>query len=58
MPFTTENALLVQQVVGETILAILATDLRDKTYTTYDKDRMDYAVGRIISDVRKHWNFK
>lgn len=57
-PYTPKNAIIIQQAVGETILAILATDLRDCTYTTFDRDRNDNVVGRIIRNVRKHWNFE
>lgn len=47
-----------QSIVGETILAILATDHRHAIYTTFDKAAVDGATSRIIDQVRKHWNFK
>ena len=49
---------LLQQVVGETILAILATDTRDITYTTYDRDQVAGVVQRVVTQVQNHWNFK
>lgn len=50
--------LLVKQTVGETILAILATDTRSLVYTTFDKGMVDGTVQRVVDQVRKHWNFK
>ena len=47
-----------QQVVGETIAAILATDYRDLTYTQYDQDRIATATSKIIDAVRNHWSFQ
>ena len=47
-----------QQVVGETIVAILATDHRDLTYTQFDIDRINAATAKIIDAVRNHWNFR
>jgi hypothetical protein len=46
-----------QQVVGETIVAILATDHRDQSYTQFDLDRINTATAKIIDTVRNHWNF-
>ena len=47
-----------QQVVGETIMAILSTDHRDLTYTQFDIDRINTATSKIIDQVRNHWNFQ
>lgn len=47
-----------QQIVGETVLAILATDLKDVIYTTYDQDRVHGIVARVVDSVRNHWDFK
>ena len=49
---------LVKQTVGETILAILATDCRDFVYTTFDRDRADGTISRVVDQVRNHWGFK
>jgi hypothetical protein len=43
------------QLVGETILAILATDTRSMVYTTYDKSVVDAVIGRVIDSVRDHF---
>lgn len=45
-----------QQIVGETVLAILATDCRDFVYTTYDRDRMAGIISRVVDTVRNHWS--
>lgn len=47
-----------QQIVGETITAILATDHRHAVFTTFDRAAIDGATSRIIEQVRNHWNFK
>ena len=47
-----------QQIVGETILAILATDHRHAMFTTFDRAAIDGATARIVDNVTKHWNFK
>lgn len=47
-----------QQIVGETVLAILATDCRDFTYTTFDRDRVQGTIERVVDQVRNHWGFK
>lgn len=49
---------LVQAAVGETILAILATDHRHAMFTTFDKAAIDGATARIVDAVTKHWDFK
>lgn len=46
------------EVVGETILAILAADCREFTRTTYDKDFVDAIISRVVDSVRNHWEFK
>ena len=47
-----------QQIVGETILQILATDHRHAQFTTFDKAAIDGATQRIITNINKHWDFK
>lgn len=46
-----------QQVVGETILAILATDHRHAQFTTFDRAAIEGATARITEAVRKYWSF-
>lgn len=46
---------LVNQTVGECILAILATDTRDVVYTTFDKMMADAVTSRVVDHVRKHF---
>ena len=57
LPYTPENILLVQQVVGETILAVLAADVRDMVYTTHDRGFAPGITSRTVDSIRKHWNF-
>lgn len=47
-----------QQVVGESIVAALCTDLRDITYTTYDRDMISSIVSRVVDQIRNHWEFR
>jgi len=47
-----------QQIVGQTILEILATDHRHAMFTTFDKAAVDGATQRIIDSVKKYWDFK
>lgn len=47
-----------QQVVGETITAILATDLRSMVHTSFDKQLADSITSKVIDSVRNHWSFK
>lgn len=49
------NKLFADQIIGETVLAILATDTRDLVYTTFDKDQVDATMSRIIDQVRNHF---
>lgn len=49
---------LAREIIGETILAIMATDHRHAVFTTFDKSAMDGATQRIVDNVRKHWDFK
>jgi len=46
------------QIVGETIAAIMATDIRDNIYTTYDKQLADGIMHRVVAQVKNHWNFQ
>ena len=47
-----------KQIVGETIFAIMATDIRDNIYTTYDKQLADGIMHRVVAQVKNHWNFQ
>lgn len=47
-----------QQIVGETITAILATDHRHAVFTTFDRAAIDGAIQRIVNNVKNHWDFK
>jgi hypothetical protein len=47
-----------EQVVGQTILEILATDHRHAIFTTFDRAAVDGATGRIVEAVKKYWDFK
>ena len=47
-----------KQIIGETVLAILATDTRDLVYTTYDRDQVSGIIGRVVDQVRNHWSQK
>jgi hypothetical protein len=47
-----------QQIVGETVLAVLAADLRDIVVTTYDVDMANAVVNKILDNIRNHWSFK
>jgi len=43
------------QLIGETILAILATDTRSMVYTTYDKSVVDAVISQVVDSVRNHF---
>jgi hypothetical protein len=47
-----------EQVVGQTILEILATDHRCAVFTTFDKAAVDGATQRIVNNIRKYWDFQ
>jgi len=47
-----------QQVVGETVLAVLATDLREYIATSYDLDMARAVVNKVVDNIRDHWSFK
>jgi hypothetical protein len=49
---------LAQQVVGETITAILCAKFNDIVLTTHDADIAQSTQSCIIDAVRNHWNFK
>lgn len=56
-PYTPKNAIIIEQAVGETILAILAADTRDLIYTTHDKNFVAGVISRVVDSVRSHWKF-
>jgi hypothetical protein len=45
----------VQQVVGEAVLATLATDNRQAVYTTFDKQLVDGTIQRAVNQLRNHF---
>jgi hypothetical protein len=47
-----------QQIVGETVAAILCTDCRSLVYTTHDRAVVDSVIGKVIDQVRDHWSLK
>ena len=47
-----------EQVVGQTILEIQATDHRHAIFTTFDKAAVDGATQRIVNNIRKYWDFQ
>ena len=51
----TNPNVLVAQTIGECVLAILATDCRAMTYTTYDKAVVDGVISRVVDNVRNHF---
>ena len=46
---------ITQQIVGECVLAILATDTRSMVYTTYDKSVVDSVIAKVVDSVRNHF---
>ena len=47
--------LLVKQVVGECVLAILATDTRSLVYTTWDRDMVTGVIRLVVDNVRNYF---
>jgi hypothetical protein len=47
-----------KQIVGQTILEILATDHRCAVFTTFDRNMVDATTQRIVDSVTKYWDFK
>jgi len=43
------------QLVGEVVLAILATDTRQLVYTTYDRDMVGGIISKVVDSVRNHF---
>ena len=43
------------QLIGECVLAVLATDTRPIVYTTYDKSVVDAVISRVVDNVRNHF---
>jgi len=46
-----------QKIVGETILVVLATDLREYIATSYDLDMAQAITAKITNNIREYWNF-
>jgi hypothetical protein len=49
---------LMQQTVGETVLAVLAANIKDLQATTYDYQQTETARTKIVDAIRNHWKFK
>jgi hypothetical protein len=43
------------QLIGETILAILATDTRPFVFTTWDRDQVAGVIAKVVDSVRDHF---
>jgi hypothetical protein len=43
------------QLIGEVVLAILATDTRQIVYTTYDRDQVAGIISKVVDSVRDHF---
>ena len=43
------------QLIGECVLAILATDTRQFVYTTYDRDMVAGIIAKVADQVRDHF---
>ena len=43
------------QLVGECVLAALATDTRQLVYTTYDRDMVGGIISKVVDSVRDHF---
>jgi hydroxylamine reductase (hybrid-cluster protein) len=49
---------LIELVVEECIEAIKRTDLRQVTYTNFDKDRLEYTINTVIKSVQSNFGTK
>jgi len=49
------NNNFANQVIGECVLAVLATDTRSLVYTTYDRDHVAGILSRVVDSVRNHF---
>jgi hypothetical protein len=49
---------LMLQTVGETVLAVLAANIKDLQATTYDHQLTEAARTKIVDNIRNHWKFK
>jgi carbamoylphosphate synthase small subunit len=45
-------------IVGECVLAILATDTRSLVYTTYDRGVVNSVISKVVDSVRDHFKEK
>lgn len=43
------------QLIGECVLAILATDTRQFVYTTYDRDMVAGIIAKVADSIRDHF---
>ena len=56
--FQLYNQKFAQQIVGETVLAALATNLQEHICTSYDADMARAVTNKIVDNIRNHWSFK
>ena len=43
------------QLIGECVLAALATDTRQLVYTTYDRDMVAGIISKVVESIRNHF---
>ena len=55
---TNLNTDLIEKIVKECITVIEATNLADRTLTTYDNSLVEFARQRFISNLEKRFNMK
>lgn len=55
---TNLNTDLIEKIVKECITVIEATNLADRTLTTYDTSLVEFARQRFISNLEKRFNMK
>lgn len=55
---TNLNTELIEKIVKECITVIEATNLADRTLTTYDNSLVEFARQRFISNLEKRFNMK
>ena len=43
------------ELIGECVLAVLATDTRSLVYTTWDRDQVASVISKVVDSVRNHF---
>lgn len=43
------------QLIGECVLAALATDTRQLVYTTYDRSVVNSVISKVVDSIRNHF---